>query len=154
MKKTKKLLLLPLALLLCLLFLWLCPRQPAPPGEELLTNGSFAEVTEAGMPSAWYTEAYTRSAGYTDFALAQEDGRQALSIVNHLPNDARFAQEVAVEPDSLYCLSGWIRAQAEGGRGANLSIADVYTFSTGVYDTQGEWQLVVSRPNHSCMVIL
>lgn len=143
MKKEKKLLLLPLALLLCLLFLCLYPRQPAPPGEELLTNGSFADVTEGGMPSAWYTEAYTRSAGYTDFALVQEaDGRHALSIVNHLPNDARFAQEVAVEPDSLYCLSGWIRAQAEGGRGANLSIADVYTFSTGVYDTQGQWQLV------------
>ena len=91
MKKVKKLLLLPLALLLCLLFLWLYPRQAATPGEELLTNGSFADVTEAGMPSAWYTEAYTRSAGYTDFALVQEDdGRQALSIVNHLPNDAHI----------------------------------------------------------------
>lgn len=91
MKKVKKLLLLPLALLPYLLFLWLYPRQPAPPGEELLTNGSFADVTEAGMPSAWYTEAYTRSAGYTDFALVQEDdGRQALFIVNHLPNDAHI----------------------------------------------------------------
>lgn len=43
------------------------------------------------MPSAWYTEAHTRSAGYTDFALVQEDdGRQALSIVNSLPNDAHI----------------------------------------------------------------
>ena len=41
--------------------------------------------------SAWYAEAYTRSAGYTDFALVQEDdGRQALSIINHLPNDAHI----------------------------------------------------------------
>ena len=47
-----------------------------------------------------------------------------------------------MEPDSLYCFSDWIRAQAEDRRSANRSIADVYTFSTGVYDTQGQWQLV------------
>ena len=52
MKKVNMLLLLLIVFFLCLLFLWLYPRQPAPPGEELLTNGSFADVTEGGMPSA------------------------------------------------------------------------------------------------------
>ena len=52
MKKVNMLLLLLIVFFLCLLFLWLYPRQPVPPGEELLTNGSFADVTEAGMPSA------------------------------------------------------------------------------------------------------
>ena len=47
-----------------------------------------------------------------------------------------------MEPNSFYCLSGQICAQAQGGRGANLSIADVYTFSAGVYDSQGEWRQV------------
>ena len=90
-KKGEKLLLPPIVFLLCLLFLWRYPKQPAPPGEEYLATGSFAEMAEAGMPSAWYTEAHTRSAGYTDFALVQEDdGRQALSIINHLPNDAHI----------------------------------------------------------------
>ena len=142
-KKWKQLIPAAVALWALLLFALLRPQNAGEFGEELLLNGSFSEISSMGSPASWHTEAYTQEAGYTDFALSEEtDGSFALHIVNHLPNDARFAQEVAVEPDSLYCLSGQIRAQAEGGRGANLSIADVYTFSAGVYDTQGAWQQV------------
>lgn len=136
-KKWKQLIPAAVALWALLLFALLRPQNAGEFGEELLLNGSFSEISSMGSPASWHTEAYTQEAGYTDFALSEEtDGSFALHIVNHLPNDARFAQEVAVEPDSLYCLSGQIRAQAEGGRGANLSIADVYTFSAGVYDTR------------------
>ena len=146
MKKAKKPVLLAggILLLLLLLLFRLLPGRGLPAGEELLTNGSFAELTAEGLPAGWYTEAYFSAAGYTGFSLSQgPDGMQALSIVNYQKNDARIAQEAAVEPNSLYCLSGLICAQAEGGWGANLSIAGVYAAaSDGVYDSQGMWQRV------------
>ena len=143
MKKTKKWFLIPIGIvLLLLLFFWLRSRQTRPYGQELLENGSFADVQEDGVPSAWYTQAYIQSEGYTDFSVVQAGQGQALHIANYMANDARIAQDVAVEPNSFYCLSGQICAQAQGGRGANLSIADVYTFSAGVYDSQGEWRQV------------
>lgn len=143
MKKPKKWFLIPIGIvLLFLLFFWLRSRQTRPYGQELLENGSFADVQEDGVPSAWYTQAYIQSEGYTDFSVVQAGQGQALHIANYMANDARIAQEAAVEPNSFYCLSGQICAQAQGGRGANLSIADVYTFSAGVYDSQGEWRQV------------
>lgn len=143
MKKTKKWFLILIGiLLLFLLFFWLRSRQTRPYGQELLENGSFADVLEDGVPSAWYTQAYIQSDGYTDFSVVQAGQGQALHIANYMANDARIAQDVTVEPNSFYCLSGQICAQAQGGRGANLSIADVYTFSAGVYDSQGEWRQV------------
>lgn len=99
----------------------------------LLSNGDFASGDEG-----WYTDAYITMPGYTDFEV--NDG--VATITNHALNDARFAQTVSVQPDSLYCLRGYIRADASDGLGANLSIEDVYVFSECVYDTEGEWQEV------------
>ena len=113
MKKTKKWFLIPIGiLLLLLLFFWLRSRQTRPYGQELLENGSFADVQEDGVPSAWYTQAYIQSEGYTDFSVVQAGQGQALHIANYMANDARIAQDVAVEPNSFYCLSGQICAQA------------------------------------------
>lgn len=49
-----------------------------------------------------------------------------------------------VKPESLYCLSGYIRAEQipDSGLGANLSVEGLYVFSESVYDTAGEWQYV------------
>ena len=103
----------------------------------LLKNGDFSQADENVLPAGWYTDAYIHTAGYTDYSM--ENG--IVTIVNHALNDARFAQKVSVQPDSLYCLTGYIRAQADGGLGANLSVSDVYAFSSSVYDSD-EWQQV------------
>ena len=105
----------------------------------LLQNGDFMQLDDQGLPVGWYTDDYLKTPGYTDYSAEAGEA----TIVNHDRNDARFAQIVEVEPDSLYCLRGEIRAEAEGGLGANLSIADVYVFSECVYNTDGEWQEVV-----------
>ena len=67
-----------------------------------------------------------------------------VTVTNVDENDARFAQTVAVEPDTLYRVSGMIRASGcDGdGYGATLSIEDVFVYSDGVYDTDGDWQYV------------
>ena len=115
-------------------------------GGNLILNGDFASADADGIPAEWYTDAYITTAGYTKFALAEgegPDGTAAVMIKNMGDNDARYAQEVPVEPETVYCLSGYIRADGvEKGRGANLSIEGLYAFSESVYDTHGEWQYI------------
>ena len=120
----------------------------------LLANGDFSQADEDGLPSGWYTDAYIHTVGYTDYSM--ENG--VVTIVNHALNDARFAQKVDVQPDSLYCLTGYVRAQANGGLGANLSVSDVYAFSSSVYDSD-EWQQVTlygrtGKDQHSVTVFV
>lgn len=138
MQFLKRLLLLLTLLLLCLPF--------AAAEENLLYNASFEEINSQGMPVGWYTDAYVQEEGFTLWSVEADaqSGSQSAVVHNLGMNDARFAQVVAVEPETMYCLSGWIKADgiSEVGRGANLSIYDVYSFSTSVYDTAGEWQYV------------
>ena len=115
--------------------------------ENLLYNGSFEAIGEDGMPDGWYTDQYNRQEGYTNFAVLTGDaqeGQHSVQIENLGDNDARFAQTVEVEPESLYCLSGYIRAEEipDSGLGANLSVEGLYVFSESVFDTAGQWQYV------------
>ena len=68
--------------------------------ENLLINGSFEETDPDGAPSGWVEDAYVRDEGYTVFSLtedhSEDGGRQAASIRNIGPNDARYAQKAAV----------------------------------------------------------
>ena len=48
-----------------------------------------------------------------------------------------------VEPESLYCFSGYVRAEdVKKGHGANLSIEGIYAFSDKCFDTEGEWEYI------------
>ncbi len=132
-----------LALLLMLLFIFPAVAEEGP---NLLYNGDFEELDEDGLPVGWYTDEWIHQEGYTIYQTS-DDARsgEKSAVVNNLGlNDARFAQTVSVEPESLYCLSGWIKATdvSEEGRGANLSIEGLYAFSQSLYETDGEWCLV------------
>ena len=109
----------------------------------LLENPGFEELGEDGLPLGWYTDAYLNRAGVSKFSVSEEanSGEYAACVENYDMNDARFAQTVAVEPNSTYRLSGWILADdvLDAGHGANLSIGGVYVFSESLYDTEGEW---------------
>lgn len=126
------------AVLFCL------PYSKAEEGN-LLLNGDFSLTDEDGLPSDWYTDAYILEPGYTSFSMLKGDSEHpcAAQIHNIGSNDARFAQVVEVEPDSMYLFSGYILADhVEGGHGANLSIEGVYAFSEKCYDTAGKWQYI------------
>ena len=114
--------------------------------ENLLINASFEESDEKGLPEGWKADAYVMDTGYTVFSVTEEDsvdGSKAACIRNIGDNDARFSQKVAVEPESLYRFSGYIRTEnVSGGRGANLSVEGLYTFSSSIYDTSDGWQYV------------
>lgn len=114
--------------------------------ENLLYNGDFEIIDEDGLPEAWYTDEYYRDSEKTVFSAPEDDasGRgTVVEIWNQESNDARFLQYVPVEPETTYCLSGYIWAEGiSGGHGANFSIEDVYTFSEEVFDTDGDWKYV------------
>ena len=113
--------------------------------ENLLENGDFSVTGSDGLPEGWYTDAYILDAGYSVFSVYEgdTDHPSGVSIRNIGENDARFAQTVEVDPDSVYCLSGFILAEnVEGGHGANLSVEGVYAFSDKYYDTEGKWEYI------------
>ena len=133
-----------LACLLCLLILF----TGAAAGEEasnLLKNPGFEQLDRDGLPSGWVFSAYRNQDGYSLFDVSPDAyaGEVAAVVHNLASNDARFEQTVRVEPESIYCLSGWIRAEdiPDSGHGANLSIAGVYVFSEGVYES-GDWRYI------------
>ena len=115
-------------------------QKQAAAGENLLVNSDFSD-TKDGSPVGWYKDAYAGLTG-SDFEVVETEDGPVAHIVNHILKDARFAQTVEVEPDTLYCLSGEIKADAESGWGANLSVEDVYLYSDNVYQTDGEWRTV------------
>ena len=111
----------------------------------LLQNGDFAELDSEGLPAHWYTDAYFLTSGYSVFGASEGDDvhRHIITIQNIAENDARFAQSVAVEPETLYRLSGYIRADGvDGIHGANLSIEGIYAFSDECYNTEDEWEYI------------
>lgn len=138
---TKRLLLLLLALLMIVPAL-----AHAEETGNLLVNGGFELLDADGLPSGWYTDAYINREGVSLYSMTEDahTGEKAAVVENIGMNDARFAQQVDVEPNSLYKLSGWIRADAiaDSGRGANLSVSDIYVFSDSVFDSEGNWVYV------------
>ena len=110
-------------------------------GINLLLNGDFSQADGEGFPLHWYADAYDGLSNAL-FETVTEDETPAAHIVNRVPKDARFAQRVAVEPNALYLLHGYIRASASGGRGANLSVEGLALYSDQVYDSKGQWQEV------------
>ena len=108
----------------------------------LLQNGDFSQLDEDGLPSSWYTDYYIDWSLSTHPEPVFEVTEEGASIRNDALLDARYAQQVQVEPDSLYCLHGKIRANAKGGLGANLSVDGVYAFSPSVFEAADEWQEV------------
>lgn len=131
-------------LLLLMTVLLLVPAlSQAADNDNLLKNPGFEDIDEAGLPINWVSDAYQMREGVSLFGTTNDarTGQCAATVENLDMNDARFAQKVKVEPNSMYRLSGWIKATnvLDSGHGANLSIEGVYVFSESLYDTDGEW---------------
>ncbi|MBQ6594463.1 MAG: glycosyltransferase family 39 protein [Clostridia bacterium] len=129
--------------LFCVLLLFLgcaaCGEE-----ENLLLNGGFSEA-EGGGPSGWFEDMW-RQDGASSLALVDDEQRGAcVYIRNDAANDARFAQTVRVEPDTLYRISALCKARGVGeeGIGANLSVQNTYEHSEDLRDTGGEWRELV-----------
>ena len=109
--------------------------------ENLLVNGDFSE-TDGFNPSGWSREMWFTDEGVSALSI-ETDGYEGscISVSNFGLNDARFAQTVSVEPDTLYRISCLCRAEGIGdsGIGATISVKDTFCYSDELTDTDGEW---------------
>ncbi len=119
----------------------------------LLFNGGFELIGEDGLPEGWDIDAYVMGTWDTEFSTDRQfvhGGEVSVQLVNYKANDARFVQTVAVEPECMYRLSGWVSADQVSTDsayryGANLSVIAgnlTNTHTEAMTETDGEWVYV------------
>jgi hypothetical protein len=115
----------------------------------LLLNGDFE--SGAGTPSSWTSDAWTPS--FSTFlwdSTQAHSGARSVKITNTTSNDARWLQTVAVNPNTDYRLSGWIKTSNVShsvesvDAGANLCLYGTYTYSTPLFGTNNWTQVSLS----------
>lgn len=118
-------------------------------GEELLYNGDFSvQVESEELPAGWELRAYQNDADSVSATVATEDNTTQIVLTNKVANDARVAQDVTVQPNTVYRLSAEIRtSDVENGTGANLSIDNypidkTYCYSENLFGSDS-WREVM-----------
>jgi murein DD-endopeptidase MepM/ murein hydrolase activator NlpD len=117
-----------------------------------LLNGGFEDGEEA-KPAAWSRDAWDSSA--VEFIWDHDhahSGSHSVKIVNTSRNDARWIQNVLVEPKTEYRLSGWIRTENVSHSdewndvGANLSLYGTYNHTEAMLGSN-DWTYVSTTFN-------
>lgn len=109
--------------------------------EALLLNGSFDTMDESGLITGWSYSEWDEGAGSTYRLEQQLDGNMVLRIDSVNDNDVRVEQTVKVSGNTLYRISGRVKAEgfASDLIGANLSVKDTFASSASITNTAGEW---------------
>ena len=113
----------------------------------LIENGDFSYIAgDADLPAGWQLICYDDTD--VDVWLAiDEEGQTCLCLQSYWENDIRACQDIAVEPDAVYCISADIcTEEVASGQGATLSVDNysidgTYCYSDGLFDT-GDWTTV------------
>ncbi len=111
-------------------------------GRDLVVNGALTAGQE-DQPAGWTIDLWSPSKG-TAFEWRHDEGSPGVLVVkNPSANDSRWIQDIPVNPNQWYRLSGFIRAVnvAEEGLGANLSIMRGFEHSEPLKGTTG-WTAV------------
>ena len=110
---------------------------PALAEENLISNPGFDAETSGWYRDMWYTDV---GVSHLDIDESGYDGA-CIRVYNASENDARFCQDISVEPDTLYEITCMARAEgiSESTIGANISVKDTFSYSDYIYDTHGEW---------------
>ncbi len=118
-----------------LLLLCACGQSKQAENVNLLENGSFEDVS-GGLPNGWILERYNQNDPIDNYGTVNRDdspdGINAVRLQNDTPNDARFMQEVTVEPNTYYKLSANVKTGSiygETDTGANISCMQTYCVS-------------------------
>ncbi|MGI6175295.1 MAG: phospholipid carrier-dependent glycosyltransferase [Christensenellales bacterium] len=109
--------------------------------ENLLLNSDFETLDDFRLPVDWETDAWEPSKSVFMITEDAHSGQYAIAIINQEPNDARFTQTVAVQPQTIYRLSAYINAQGADPDliGAHISILDAEYYPDSYTNTQNEW---------------
>jgi len=118
-------------------------QQGAAPSANLLPNPSFEQADAQGVrawtPRAWQGE----QAGHWEVASPGRTGRRCVSIGSEQGSDAAWTTTVAVAPNSLYRLAGWIKTEnVQGAAGALLNIQNMQQVRTSRLRGTLDWTRV------------
>jgi len=107
-------------------------------------NPSFEETAD-GNPVGWQTVVWNEEPNATDFSVESGNacaGERYISIVNNVPNDARYEQTVNVERNTIYKISCCVRTEEVGehGTGASISLYGRFTSSHDIKGTTIGWE--------------
>lgn len=112
----------------------------------LIKNPSFEEGS-GSSPASWNQDIWSEASNAASCRLESGtayDGSRYATITNRAPADAKFIQDVAVKPKSIYRLSGYIKAEniPTGNTGANISVLNILEHFQSFYNTDGKWEYV------------
>jgi putative membrane-bound dehydrogenase-like protein len=113
----------------------------------LFTNPGFeqADPTDAKAPLGWQVRVYTGEAEYSWETGVGRNGSRALVIRSAAGSDTSWFTDVAVEPNTRYQVSGWIRTEKlthpGGTHGALLNIHPRHQVTQYVQD-DSDWTRV------------
>ena len=112
----------------------------------LLKNSDFEELSENNL-EGWLTSIWDTSSGATEFLVdgnMSKTGNSSAVIINHLPNDSRYKQEVKVRGNKFYKISCWARTENVGisSKGANISAEGLNDTSADIRGDSSDWQYI------------
>jgi len=129
-----------------IIFLWLGNNvENAYAAENILVNGSFEDISGA-LPQGWNFQVWNQQ-GDSKLYVEKQDvhlGKNAITIENSKMDDAKLVQNVKVCPNTIYNISGWVKAQVidKNAKGANIGVVGILNTSKDVKDTKGRWEYV------------
>ena len=104
-------------------------------GIDLVQNGGFEFPTESPntIPLNWSTGQYTSTSQIARDSAYFHSGASSIRIQSTFANDAWVTQDVAVQPNTVYRLTGWIKTEnVSSGAGANLSLIGTWSHTVGL----------------------
>ena len=112
--------------------------SPATCPDQLLQNDGFelSDYPYSTAPLNWTTNLWSPSAQLFHDNTTHHSGFSSARITAATANDAWFSQEVTVEANTFYLLTGWIKTEnVSAGAGANLSLVGTWTHTQGLLGT-------------------
>lgn len=114
--------------------------------ENIMMNPSFEEIVNGSLVG-WQTVVWNKEPNATEFSVESGnawEGERCISIVNNVPNDARYMQTVKVEGNTIYEISCRVRTEEVGehGIGAGISFYGRFTYSQDIKGTTNGWETI------------
>jgi len=101
--------------------------------------------TVVDLPPGWTPDQWDTKSSFAFDSTVSHTGSNAARIISTEPNDARWTQHVAVNPNTDYVLSGWVKTNGVSMDfvGANIGLVDD-TSRTGDTDIRGtqDWTYI------------
>jgi Gpi18-like mannosyltransferase len=119
--------------------------QPAE--NNLLKNGDF-EKLRGNKLLGWETDIYGDKPETVRFTVVEGgafSGDNYVIVENLEANDSKLVQRVKLKPRALYKISCMVKAEGVGkqGKGANITVLNIFKTSRQVKDTAGKWEKLV-----------